>query len=287
MTDAVTPYIDLVGGAFTNMTEIASTWLGSPMPILTTVLGNQLGYGESLINTLTGVGSDFVTALTDLPDNLAPVFTDLAELNIAGAADAFLEGVVTNTLLAPFLGNLNDLVAVISIPHTMVQNLADGIQASTLPLLLGALGALSPVIGAVSAAGDSGQAVVDGLMGADPVEAFAAAIGAPGEILGALINEGPDGTIGFLDGSSGIINTVLNALPQAFAGAIVNDSAFSLGSLGDFGLPDFGSMMASVFDGFSLGDLGIGDLSGLLDNFGFLPDLFTQIPAMLMQALLG
>lgn len=287
LTDPLTPYLDLFADSFGNIASIGAGRLADPAPLLTTVLGNQFGYAENVVNSLTGVTGGLFNAFLDLPDQLAPVFTDLFAGNITGASTGLIDA-INQTLLKPIVLELalGDLGKVLAIPATMTQNLADGVAAAMGPLLMAGLGILAPVYGVITAAGDSGQGIVDALTAMDPLAAFGTALGAPGEIANAFLNGVvAEGLPGLLSAPGGLVDTLVNALPQAVAGGIgSNPAAFAGLGAGLFAadMPDFAGMLTSAFDGLDLGNLG-----GLLDGFGALPDLFTQLPTMLLGMLLG
>ncbi|OHV04110.1 hypothetical protein BKN37_11730 [Mycobacterium talmoniae] len=274
--DPITPWVNVFGEAFQNVSTIATDWLADPFPLLTQVLTNQLGYGETLVTAGTGALSGLFTYLTGDDYNsfqylLGEAFDALLQGNITGSFANLWSSALSGLLAAafPLLGS-----GALDIPATMAQNFANIVSTLTnlntaLPLFLGLL---QPIYGSWTALGDSLQGTLDAIQAGDPLTAFGDLINLPATVTGAFLN-GYDaisapGLLSPLDDFfSGPIAALLH-LPAQLAEAIApaagaTDLLAELGSILNIG---------NLADLFNISDL----FSGF--DLGAITDVFTQLP---------
>ncbi|MEZ0365748.1 hypothetical protein ACAG26_18875 [Mycobacterium sp. pUA109] len=272
--DPITPWINVFGDAFNNVSTIATDWLADPFPLLTQVLTNQLGYGQTLVTAGTDALSNFFTYVTgdaaynSLQYFLGQAFDALLAGNITGAFSNVWSSVLTGLLdtAVPLLTS-----GALDIPATMAQNFANIVTTLTdvntvLPLFLGIL---QPIYGTWTALGDSLQGTLDAVQAGDPLTAFGDLINLPATVTGAFLNGyeplGAPGLLSPFNGfESGPIAALLN-LPVELAKAIAPAAG------GADLLSELGNIL-NLGDVFNLGDL----FSGF--DLGAISDIFTQLP---------
>ncbi|MBI3689832.1 MAG: hypothetical protein HY239_03945, partial [Mycolicibacterium aromaticivorans] len=226
--DPVTPWVDLVTAAVSNVSTIGQDWLADPAPALRQLGTNWFGYAQTTATALGGVASatyDYLT--TTVPQSLTTAFQQIADGNLSGAA-----GTINNALGTAILTIGLPLFPVLDIPGKMADNFAAVVKtvtglATVLPALIGVLG---PIEGSIQSLGDSGQAVLDALAAGQTVAALNAAFNTLPKFIGAVVNgyESTDGSQypGLLSppdengNNAGIAYTLLVSIPKAIATAL-------------------------------------------------------------------
>ncbi len=226
--DPVTPWVDLVTAAVSNVSTIGQDWLADPAPALRQLGTNWFGYAQTTATALGGVATatyDYLT--TTVPQSLTTAFQQIADGDLSGAA-----GTINNALGTAILTIGLPLFPVLDIPGKMADNFAAVVKtvtglATVLPALIGVLG---PIEGSIQSLGDSGQAVLDALAAGQTVAALNAAVNTLPKFIGAIVNgyESTDGSLypGLLSppdengNNAGIAYTLLVSIPKAIATAL-------------------------------------------------------------------
>ncbi|MCV7230792.1 hypothetical protein [Mycolicibacterium komossense] len=220
--DPITPWLNVVENALTNVAGIGTAVASDPAPALRQLITNWVGYGGTLVTGLTGAGGAAASWATEtLPAALQAVAANLAQGNVIDAAQE-VNNLIVSVLLIGF-----PLFDALAIPSQIVDSIARVVTALTsvstvLPLLSGVL---SPVMSVVAALGQQGQAVADALGTGDPLGALSAIINTPAAVTGAFLNGDPDNYPGLLTflpyaPGAGLIGALLVAIPQAIAAAL-------------------------------------------------------------------
>jgi len=237
-----------------------------------------------------------------------------AEMMLAGNLD---QGIATALLMPasallfeiglPLLG-LSEITGDIT---ANLNSVADGLAgALTLPIL----GTLQTWSSTTLGLGTSAQSIFDAVELGDPVAALGALINAPNTVVDAFLNGGlntpglltPSGVLpgplaGFLvdvpnsiaeligASSPGSLTDAVQGFATGVAGGVQGLAESLTGGLfdgGDLGLAGFtdavSGLAGSLFDGF---DAGV--FTDVFGGLGDLPGMFTDIPALIMSALLG
>ncbi|MDQ2638364.1 MAG: hypothetical protein M3Y83_15970 [Actinomycetota bacterium] len=235
MPDPITAWVDVLTTAFNNGGQIAEEILSNPFPALQQFLANQLGYATTIGNALEQSGQNFVGFLTgDDAFSLVPLvqtmFSDLTSGDMVGAVSAF-NNILLGLLIAPLAPLAFQALPILG---QITENLHNVVLAVQTPVLFAALGALSPVLGATTAFGDTSQVFVDAMSAGDPLTALNALANIPAAMAGAFLNGYPGGYVGILTPAGGIgspggiINTLLVDIPRAIAQGLGASAASAL-----------------------------------------------------------
>ncbi|OHV05057.1 outer membrane porin GjpA [Mycobacterium talmoniae] len=200
--DPITPWVDVIQQASTNVSDLFAAWSSDPFPIIRQVATNQIGYLEDIFR------GDFGTVFSQIAHNLqagftAPFVPDANLLStveatwsssvggIGGAALIRTAQAAAALLLGGPVNHLNlfnfayDATADDALVHALL-----GFTASPLSGVL--LGAVGPVIGPGVALVDSIQSIIGDLSGpdTDPLAALNELINIPAHMTGAFLNGG-------------------------------------------------------------------------------------------------
>jgi hypothetical protein len=226
VTNPIDQLLELFGATFTNVVGIGGAVVADPAPFLRQVILNQLGYAQTTVGGLGATTSGLLAFVTQtVPPALRQAVAQIAQGDVVGAAQT-----ITNLEL-PLLLTLQPLLELLAIPGQITDNLSNVVKTLTSPdAVLGLItGTLAPVQAVISAAGFSGQQVVDALGSGDPIGALTAIINVPAVLTGALLNGFADGSGTFFPGiltfdpvpiNGGIVQTLLVTLPHLLAQAI-------------------------------------------------------------------
>lgn len=253
-------WLNVLSTSGSNLESIAGSWFNDPFPVLHQVVSNQIGYADTIVSSLQQAGQaqwDFLTGTT--ANSLVPLaqqmISDFTSGHISDAAST-LNVIISDLIVAPGL----DLLPVFSIPTDITGNLNDATNAlfnlaDGGKVLLTVLGALSPLFGTISAAGDQGQLVVDAWDAGQPVTALVDAINIPAVATNAFLNGyDPTGAIGLFSpvgpsGIGGLLADFVNAIPQAIAQAIApSASGTAAAALASVDPVSFTAGLAGAFD---------------------------------------
>lgn len=224
LPDPITAWVDVLTTAFNNGGQIAVEVLSNPFPALQQFLANQLGYATTIGNALQQSGQNLAGFLTgDDAFSLVPLvqtmFSDLTSGDMVGAVSAF-NNILLGFLIAPLVPLAYDALPILG---QITKNLHNVVLAAQTPVLTAALGALSPVLGATTAFGDTAQLAIDAMRGGEPLAALNALANIPAAVVGAFLNGYSGGYVGILTPTGefgspgGIINTLLVDIPRAIA----------------------------------------------------------------------
>ncbi|MGY4712014.1 hypothetical protein ACXDF8_21010 [Mycolicibacterium sp. CBM1] len=224
--DPVTPWVDVITAAVTNVTTIGEEWLADPLPALRQLGTNWLGYADTFGTALGGVATGTWTYLTQtVPESITTAFQQIADGDLSGAAST-----INNALGSAVVSIGLPLFPVLDIPGKITDNLSAVVKALTglntaLPLVLGILG---PIEGGIQAFGDSAQSVLDAAAAGQIVTALNNAVNTIPAVVGAVLNGYQDGTYpGLLSlppapgvFGGGLVHALLVDIPQAIAVAL-------------------------------------------------------------------
>ena len=226
--DPITVWSEVLGTALANATKIGIDMSANPLPVLNQIITNQAGYGQLLITSLQSAADSYTQFFTSDDDYRFKYFARqaadyLAAGNVTDAAAVLKEVVFRLFAFA------NPLINIMQIPIAMSRNAVNAFAAVPDLLMPVGLAVLNPVEGAILAAGDSAQDVLDAVRAGDPAAAFSALVNAPAVLTGAILNgylhETGGGTSGLLSWSNavfnrGLIQGLTVTLPQTIAKAI-------------------------------------------------------------------
>ncbi|PND59777.1 hypothetical protein CRM90_02115 [Mycobacterium sp. ENV421] len=224
--DPVTPWVDVLTAAASNVTAIGQEWLANPAPALRQLGTNWLGYGETVGTALGGVATGTWTYFTQtVPESINTALQQIADGDLSGAAST-----INNALGSAIFSIGLPLFPVLDIPGKITDNLSAVVKTlaglnTALPLVLGILG---PIEGGIQAFGDSAQSVLDAAAAGEYVTAFNNAVNTLPTVVGAVLNGYQDGVYpglfslppepGVLGG--GLVHALLVDIPNAIAVAL-------------------------------------------------------------------
>ncbi|BBX10036.1 hypothetical protein [Mycolicibacterium aichiense] len=224
--DPVTPWVDVLTAAASNVAAIGEEWLADPLPALRQLGTNWLGYGETVGTALGGVATGTWTYFTQtVPESINTALQQIADGDLSGAAST-----INNALGSAIFSIGLPLFPVLDIPGKITDNLSAVVKTlaglnTALPLVLGILG---PIEGGIQAFGDSAQSVLDAAAAGQFVTALNNAVNTLPAVVGAVLNGYQDGAYpglfslppepGVLGG--GLVHALLVDIPQAIAVAL-------------------------------------------------------------------
>jgi hypothetical protein len=218
--DPVTPWVDVITAAVSNVATLGQDWLTDPLPAVRQLGRNAIGYTETTATALAGAAQGAFTYLTTVvPDTITTALQQVAAGDLTGAA-----GTINNALSLAVLSIGGSLFPLLAIPGQMATNLTAVVTALTgldnlLPVVLGVL---APIEGGIQSFGDSSQAVLDALKAGQVGTALNAAFAIAPNVVGAVLNGYQEGAYtGVLSPTiGGLVYSVAIAIPQAIATAL-------------------------------------------------------------------
>ncbi|MGV0624849.1 hypothetical protein [Mycolicibacter minnesotensis] len=214
------PYIDLVTNTFTNLGTIGAHWFEDPLPVVVQLFTNGFGHLQTTFDALGATVRSTIDGFINLPGQLETLFEAISSSDIVGAVG---QTIIIVLSAFPVLGLIDRLVA---IPIEMVGNVvsaADAVlHALQVPVGLALFTALQA---AFSEVGTLVHDVIDDVSKGDLLGALGSLIGAPGQLLDALLNSESPGMAGLLApfqdlDQSGFVDALVNYLPRAVAESI-------------------------------------------------------------------
>jgi len=215
--DPLTPWVDVITAAVSNVATIGEDWLANPLPAVRQIGNNWLGYADTTATALGGAAEGAWTYLTStVPDALSTAFQEIVNGDISGAATT-INGAISSALFTIGL----PLFPVVAIPGEMADNFAAVVSTvigipTLLPLVAGVLG---PVEGGIQAFGDTAQDFVDAVQASDAGAAIQALWDTVPNTVGAVVN-GYSSFPGLLSPTDGLVHALVVTIPQAIATAL-------------------------------------------------------------------
>ncbi|MEZ0364078.1 outer membrane porin GjpA [Mycobacterium sp. pUA109] len=200
--DPITPWVDVIQQASTNVSDLVTAWSSDPFPIIRQIATNQIGYLEDIFR------GDFGAAFSQIAHNLQAGFTApfVPDANLLSTVEATWSSTLPGLAGQLAIRSGQAAAALLlggPVNHLNVFDFAYGATAddALLHALLGftasplsgvLIGAVGPVLSPVLALGDSIQAIVGDLSGpeTDPLAALNELINIPAHLTGAFLNGG-------------------------------------------------------------------------------------------------
>lgn len=222
----IVEWLNVFQTAGSNLQSIADTWLADPFPVLAQVASNQIGFADTLGSNLQTLGNGVYDLLTQtLPPQITTLIDGIQAGDIASSVSTFNENFTLDLL--PLLTPLDNILAIpgemlTNLAHTVTDNLASVVTFDLLVPLNGLLyateqGAANGLQAALDAynAGQTGTALVD-LLNVPALTVGGYLNGSTGTFDAGLLQSG-----GSLFGGAGLLNSLVNTIPQAFAKSLI------------------------------------------------------------------
>jgi len=218
----IVEWLNVFETAGSNLQAIAQDWFADPFPVLGQVLSNQVGYADVTGSNLSALSTDLYTFVTQtLPPQINTLIDGIRSGAISSSVSTFNENFTLDLL--PLLTPLDNILAIpgemlTNLAHTVSDNLSNVLTFDLLVPLNGLLyataqGAANGLQAALDAydAGQTGTALVD-LLNVPALTLGGYLNGSTGLFDAGLLQSG-----GSLFGGDGLLNSLINTIPQAFA----------------------------------------------------------------------